>query len=104
MKREILGNDKHEDGRRKGHSKLVVTKDGVPYADQAQGVREFKEACKGGVRQPRKDDVDPWAAAEAWKVWLHNTDIEKMDRDAALLHAIRAYLRSCTSSAPGRGE
>lgn len=91
LKAEVA--ETYGDGRRMGHSKLLVTKDGVPYADQAQGVRDFKEAWWGTLCHPQKDDIDPLAAIEAWKVWLHNTDAEKMDRDAALLHAIRDYLQ-----------
>lgn len=92
---EMIGNGKNKDARRKGHSKLVVTRGGVPYADQAQGLRDFHEACKGDPHQPQKDDLDPMAAVHAWDVWLHKTDVEKVDRDAALLHAIGAYLVHC---------
>lgn len=29
---------------------LVVTKDGIPFADQAEGIRQFKEACCAPTR------------------------------------------------------
>ena len=32
---------------------LVVTKDGVPFADQAEGIRKFKEACLASKAPPR---------------------------------------------------
>jgi hypothetical protein len=95
-------NNKHEDGRRKGHTKLVVTKGGVPYADQAQGVRDFHEACKGTPFKSDDPEFSPEAAHYAWQAWLYKTDTEKCDRDAALLCAIRSYLYHVDHYSPKR--
>lgn len=35
-------------------SPLVVTLDGVPFADQAEGVRRFKEAALRAAREERR--------------------------------------------------
>lgn len=35
---------------------LIVTRGGIPVADQAQGLRDFKAACRPALTPPAKED------------------------------------------------
>ena len=72
---------------------LVVTRDGVPVADQAQGIRDFKEACLRTGREPMDCTSDLrllWRGEDAgFKGYDYHTPTRVMD---TVLREI-AYLR-----------
>lgn len=79
---------------------LIVTKGGVPFADQAEGIRQFKEACLRATEQTEKlaHELDI-TNADHTALWL-----EENMQDASLgwlaCRIVEAHERALANSSP----
>jgi len=73
-------------------SELVVTKGGVPFEDQTEGLRQFKEACLRAAHNPKPDPTDGvWTSFEALQT-IYEKGRESARDDVAKLEAQVAEL------------
>jgi hypothetical protein len=77
---------------------LVVTKDGIPFKDQAEGIRQFKAACRRSEAQSNEQRKDERTGADRCWIWrdhMHYPQVAftKPDRVHKAVEYMRVYSR-----------
>lgn len=67
---------------------LVVTKDGAPFKDQAEGVRAFKERCLESAKLEKQPKL--YMTCDQ-AIWLHNA----LNRFALLYNSANSHSPKC---------